>query len=62
MLQRIKKSAKHWWDEQLNSVKEISLEKHKTWAEAGKSRSGPIFNARNVARYNYRWLINKKAS
>ena len=24
--------AKHWWDEQLNSVKEISLAKHKTWA------------------------------
>ena len=57
----VKKSFfKHWWDEELNLLKQESIVRHREWISAGKPRSGPIFNNRNCSRLRYRKAIREK--
>jgi len=43
-----KKFYKFWWDQEMNELKEKSITSCKLWKEAGRPRSGAIFN-------RYRW-------
>ena len=60
--ENVKHSEKFWWDEKMNSLKTISMATHADWISAGKPRSSEIFQARNKAKYNYRWHIKQKNS
>jgi hypothetical protein len=48
---------KFWWDEELNLLKEASIESNQIWKAAGKPRHGPIFNKRQSCRLQYRSRI-----
>ena len=48
---------KFWWDQALSAAKELAQRTHNSWVTAGKPRNGPIFLARNQAKYNYRLQI-----
>ena len=53
---RVKKGFffKFWWNEEVNLLKEASVESHKLWKSAGKPRDGPIFANRQSCRFKYR--------
>ena len=59
---RKKKYYKFWWDEELNLLKEKSIESDKIWKEAGKPRSGPIFDARQKHRSCYRKCLRDRSN
>jgi len=48
---------KFWWDQVMNLGKNKAIRTHTAWTAAGKPRSGPIFLARNLAKYAYRLEI-----
>jgi hypothetical protein len=50
---------KFWWNQKLSILKDKSIESHKLWVSAGRPRSGPIFNKRNMDRNAYRFSIKK---
>lgn len=45
---------KHWWDEELNLLKQESIDSNQLWKAAGKPRHGPIFARRQSCRAAYR--------
>ena len=50
---------KFWWNQELDALKENSIESHKLWVSAGRPRCGPIFMKRNKDRNAYRLAIKK---
>ena len=57
--QHKKSFYKFWWDEELNILKDDSIESNKLWKAAGKPRCGPIFNKRQSCRLRYRKRIKE---
>ena len=57
--QHKKSFYKFWWDEELNILKDDSIESNKLWKAAGKPRCGPIFNKRQSYRLRYRKRITE---
>ena len=55
--QRSKGFFKFWWDEELDVLKQASIDTNNAWKLAGKPRSGPIFDKRQKARALYRKSI-----
>jgi len=53
---------KFWWCQELDCLKEKSIESHKLWKAAGRPRSGPIFDKRSKDRCAYRLAIKKNQS
>jgi len=45
---------KFWWTEELDLLKQESIDSSKLWKAAGKPRSGPIFTKRQSSRLLYR--------
>jgi len=45
---------KFWWNEELNLLKEASVDSHRLWVQAGKPRDGPLFRKRQTCRMQYR--------
>jgi len=41
---RRKNFYKFWWDEELNLLKEASVDANKLWKAAGKPRHGPVYD------------------
>ena len=52
--ERRKDFFKFWWNEELSSLKQASIDSNKLWKAAGKPRSGPLFTKRQSCRANYR--------
>ena len=50
---------KFWWDEDLSSLTEASVDSDKMWKYAGKPRSGPIFSKRQSCRLQYRQRLRQ---
>ncbi len=50
---------KFWWNQELDTLKENSIESHKLWVSAGRPRFGPFFTKRNKDRNAYRLTIKK---
>ena len=50
---------KFWWDEELNLLKEASVESNRLWKAAGKPRQGPLFSKRQSCRLMYRKRIKE---
>jgi Reverse transcriptase (RNA-dependent DNA polymerase) len=57
--QHKKSFYKFWWDEELDLMKDESIESNKLWKAAGKPRSGPIFDKRQSCRLRYRKRIKE---
>lgn len=53
-------SLKHWWDEDLKFQKNKSMQVFKIWSEAGKPRSGPLFNNMNKEKQSYKKMIRER--
>ena len=45
---------KFWWDEELDRLKEASIDSNRVWKSAGKPRQGSIFVKRQQCRAQYR--------
>ena len=50
---------KFWWDEDLSSLKQASVESNRLWKAAGKPRHGSIFDKRQRCRAQYRKRIRE---
>ena len=48
---------KFWWDEEMSSLEDDSIDSNKLWKAAGKPRQGPIFDRRQLCRLRYRKRI-----
>ena len=57
--QRHKGYYRFWWSQELNELKEKSIDSHRSWKEAGKPHSGPIFSAYISNKLNYKRRIRK---
>ena len=53
-------TLKHFWDDDLNELKKLSINSHNLWVEAGKPRSGDIYLNRTRDIFNYKSAINEK--
>jgi len=58
--QRGKAFFKFWWKEELNSLKEASINSHRLWKAAGKPRSGPLYQQRQSSRLQYRKRLREE--
>jgi hypothetical protein len=54
-----KKNFKFWWNEELELLKEASIESNRIWKAAGKPRNGPLFEKRQSCRLKYRKRIRE---
>lgn len=50
---------KFWWDEEMDLLKEASIESDRIWKDAGKPKQGPIFIKRQSCRLQYRNRIRE---
>jgi hypothetical protein len=50
---------KYWWDEEMDLLKEASIESNRIWKDAGKPKQGPIFVKRQSCRLQYRNRIRE---
>jgi len=57
---RRKNFHKFWWNEELRSLKEASVELNQMWKAASKPRQGPIFAKRQSCRMQYRKCLREK--
>ena len=48
---------KFWWCQELDCLKQLSIDTHQLWKAAGQPRSGPLYAQRNKARREYRAAI-----
>lgn len=48
---------KHWWDDELDILKQNCILSHDEWKSKGKPRNGPIFEKRNLDKKCYRSMI-----
>ena len=55
-------ALKYWWDQEMDILKNNSILSHREWLNAGKPRSGPIFEKRNRDKYTYRNKIKSHKS
>jgi hypothetical protein len=53
-------ALKHWWDAELDALKQKAMLSNKIWVDSGKPRSGGIFDARTHDKYCYKSLIDKR--
>ena len=57
--ERKKSFYKFWWDEELDILKQASIDSNRLWTASGKPRHGPIFDKRQKARLQYRNRIRE---
>jgi len=55
--QKAKSFYKFWWDEELDILKQNSIDSNRIWKAAGKPRHGPVFDKRQSCRLEYRRRI-----
>ena len=52
-------ALKHWWSEELSELKQRSIDTFHVWKDAGKPRSGTVFDLYMQNKYAYKLCINK---
>jgi len=48
---------KFWWDQELDSLKQLSISSHREWVRQGRPRQGPIFENKMKHKYIYKHKI-----
>ena len=56
---RRKSFYKFWWNVELDSLKEASVQSNRLWVSAGRPRHGPIYDKRQSTRLQYRKRIRE---
>ena len=51
---------KFWWDSELDNLKMLSIDAHSVWKQAGKPKSGPVYDAKQISHANYKLAIHHK--
>ena len=54
--------SKHWWSEEINELKQKSIDSHHMWIESGKPRYGAIFDIYKSDKYAYKLSVKKAKS
>ena len=49
--------SKHWWSTDLQNEKNKSIDLHHIWVDAGRPRSGPIFDLFKKQKYAYKFAV-----
>jgi len=49
--------SKHWWSTDLQNEKNKSIDSHHIWVDAGRPRSGPIFDLYKKQKYAYKFAV-----
>ena len=49
---------KYWWDQELDELKRKSCATHSDWNNAGRPKFGDIYDAKRIAKANYKKCIN----
>ena len=57
---RRKNFRKFWWNQEMDSLKNASIESNNLWKAADKPRHGPIFDKRQSCRLQYRRRIREE--
>ena len=52
-------TLKHWWNEELQSLKKAATESNNAWVTAGKPKHGPLADIRKNDKYAYKLAIRK---
>ena len=55
---KLSEKRHHWWSEELNDLKNSAIQSFQIWKDAGKPRSGPVFNIYKGDKYAYKIAIN----
>ena len=50
-------AEKHWWTDELDEMKNRSIESHRLWVDAGRPRTGLIFDIIKNEKYSYKLAI-----
>ncbi|MFZ2538984.1 MAG: reverse transcriptase family protein [Oscillospiraceae bacterium] len=59
MSKTVSKSRNHWWTEELNCLKNDSIFSHNMWKDAGRPRSGPIYEKYRNDKLKYKLRIKE---
>jgi len=51
---------KHWWDQELDVLKQLSISSHREWVRQGRPKQGPVFVNRTKHKYSYKNAISQK--
>ena len=51
---------KFWWSQELSCLKDDAIKSNKIWKDAGRPRSGPIANKRNVDKRKYKKMLHRE--
>ena len=51
---------KYWWDQELDLLKEQSIQAHQVWSQAGRARHVDIFNEMKKCKLSYKHAIRTK--
>ena len=54
-----KNSLKFWWSCDLNKLKEKSITSHRIWIDAGRPKTGHIFDIKSKDKYSYKLLLER---
>jgi len=57
--ERRKQFYKFWWNEELDCLKQQSIDDHKLWKTMGKPRHGPIFDRHRASKLLYKQRIRE---
>jgi hypothetical protein len=57
--ERKKQFYKFWWNEELDCLKQQSIDDHKLWKTLGKPRHGPIFDKHRASKLLYKQRIRE---
>lgn len=52
-------TLKHWWNEELQSLKRAAMESNEAWVTAGKPKHGPLADIRKSDKYAYKLAIRR---
>jgi hypothetical protein len=53
-------ALKHWWDAELDALKQKAMLSNRIWVDSGKPRSGSIFDSRTHDKFCYKSLTEKR--
>ena len=55
-------ALKHWWDAELEALKQKAMHSNRIWVDSGKPRSGSVFDVRTHDKFCYKSLIERRKS
>jgi len=51
---------KYWWDQELDTLKQLAISSHQEWVRQGRPKQGTVFENKKKHKYAYKNAINQK--